>query len=229
MQQAPPSRAHLWMVLGPLIVLVIAAQVGDALAPTLVTEHPLLLIALNARNRNLVLATNLLDTVPYYTVGFLRLLASDPLFYILGFWYGDAGLKWVEKRSSSFGGMLRTWEWAFKKAAWPLVAIAPNNFICLFAGAAGMAPPVFITLNVFGTVVRLYLIRWLGETFEKPINWILDFIRDYRIPLTALAIGLVVLTVISDRRKGKGEIEALTSLEDELGTEEDPVEEETNE
>ncbi len=223
MQQAPPSRAHLWMVLGPLIVLVIAAQIGDALAPTLVTEHPLLLITLNARNRNLVLTTNLLDTVPYYTVGFLRLLASDPLFYLLGFWYGDAGLKWVEKRSSSFGGMLRTWEWAFKKAAWPLVAIAPNNFICLFAGAAGMAPSVFITLNLVGTAVRLYLIRWLGETFEKPIDWVLDFIRDYRIPLTIAAVALVVITVLSDRRSGKGEIEALTSLEDDLGTEEDPV------
>jgi membrane protein DedA with SNARE-associated domain len=211
------------MVLGPLIVFVVAAQVGDALAPTLVTEHPLLLITLNARNRNLILTTNLLDAVPYYTVGFLRLLASDPLFYLLGFWYGDAGVKWVERRSSSFGGMLRTWESAFKKASWPLVAIAPNNFICLFAGAAGMAPAVFVTLNVFGTIVRLYLIRVLGETFEKPIDWVLDFIRDYRIPLTALAILLVVITVISDRRSGKGELEALTHLEDELGSGDDPV------
>ena len=221
MEKVPPSRGRLWLVLGPLIVLVIAAQLGDAFAPTLAVDHPLLLIILNARNRNLVLVTNSLDALSFYTVGFLRLVASDPLFYILGFWYGDAGVKWVERRSSSFGGLLRTWESMFARAAWPLVAIAPNNFICLFAGAAGMAPAVFITLNVIGTAVRLYLIRVLGRTFEAPIDSVLGFIRDYRIPLTILSVSLVVLTVVSDRRKGKGDIEALTHLEDDLGVGDD--------
>jgi membrane protein DedA with SNARE-associated domain len=225
MEKAPPSRARLWLVLGPLIVLVVAAQIGDAFAPTLAVDHPLLLIILNARNRNLVLVTNSLDALSFYTVGFFRLLASDPLFYILGFWYGDAGVKWVERKSSNAGNFLRTWEWMFQKAAWPLVAIAPNNFICLFAGAAGMAPPVFLALNVVGTAVRLYLIRVLGETFEAPLGSLLDFIRDYRIPLTAASIAIVVLTLVYDRRTGKGELEALTSIEDELGTEEDPAEE----
>jgi membrane protein DedA with SNARE-associated domain len=205
-------------------VLVVAAQVGDAFAPTLATEHPLTLITLNSRNRNLILTTNELDALSYYGVGFLRLLVSDPLFFILGYWYGDAGVAWVEKRSTSFGSMLRTWEWMFQKAAWPLVAIAPNNFICLFAGAAGMAPAVFISLNVFGTIVRLYLIRILGETFEAPLDSLLGWIRDYRLPLTALTLVLVVVTVIADRRSGKGELEALTSIEEELGTEEHPPE-----
>jgi membrane protein DedA with SNARE-associated domain len=223
MEKHPPSRARLWLVLGPLVVLVIAAQIGDAFAPTLAVEHPLSLITLNARNRNLILVTNSLDAASFYTVGFLRLLASDPLFYILGYWYGDAGVKWVEKRSSSFGNLLRTWEWMFQKAAWPLVAIAPNNFICLFAGAAGMTPAVFMTLNVLGTMVRLYLIRVLGKAFDKPIEAILGFIRDYRLPLTAISIALVVITVISDRRSGKGELEALTHIEDDLGVEEDAV------
>ncbi len=222
MEKAPPSRARLWLVLGPLIVLVIAAQIGDAFAPTLAVDHPLLLITLNARNRNLVLVTNSLDALSFYTVAFFRLLASDPLFYILGFWYGDAGVKWVERRSSSFGGMLRTWEKMFQKASWPLVAIAPNNFICLFAGAAGMTPAVFFTLNIVGTAVRLYLIRLLGEAFEKPIEAILDFIREYRLPLTALSLSLVVITVVLDRRSGKGELEAILDIEDELGVEEDP-------
>ena len=224
MEKARPSRSRLWLVLAPLLVLVVAAQVGDAFAPTLATEHPLTLITLNARNRNLILTTNELDALSYYGVGFLRLLVSDPLFFILGYWYGDAGVAWVEKRSTSFGSMLRTWEWMFQKAAWPLVAIAPNNFICLFAGAAGMAPAVFITLNVLGTIVRLWLIRILGETFEAPLDSVLAFIRDYRLPLTVITLALVVVTVIADRRSGKGEIEALTHIEDELGTEGHPPE-----
>jgi membrane protein DedA with SNARE-associated domain len=224
MERARPSRARLWLVLGPLIVLVVAAQVGDAFAPTLAVDHPLTLITLNARNRNLILTTNSLDAYSYYGVGFFRLLISDPLFYVLGYWYGDAGVAWVEKRSASFGGMLRTWETFFKKAAWPLVAIAPNNPICLFAGASGMAPAVFIALNVVGTIGRLWLIRLFGEAFEQPIDWVLDFIRNYRLPLTGVTIALVVITVIVDRRTGKGELEALTSIEDELGTEGSPPE-----
>jgi membrane protein DedA with SNARE-associated domain len=224
MERAKPTRARLWLVLGPLMVLVVAAQIGDAFAPTLATEHPLLLITLNARNRNLILTTNSLDALWYYGVGFVRLLISDPLFYIIGYWYGDAAVAWVEKRSSSFGGMLRTWERGFKKAAWPLVAIAPNNFICLFAGAAGMAPAIFITLNVVGTIFRLWLIRIFGKAFESPIDDLLGWIQEYRWPLTAITAALVVVTLVTDRRAGKGEIEALTHIEDELGTEEHPPE-----
>ncbi len=74
-----------------------------------------------------------------------------------------------------------------------------------------------------GTAVRLYLIRILGEAFEKPIEAVLDFIREYRLPLTALSLTLVVVTVVLDRRSGKGELEAILDIEDELGVEEDPV------
>ena len=44
----------------------------------------------------------------------------------------------AEKRTRTFGGTMRRAESWFGKAAYPLVFIAPNNFICLFAGASGM-------------------------------------------------------------------------------------------
>jgi membrane protein DedA with SNARE-associated domain len=216
MERTPPSRARLWLVVGPLIVLTVAAWVGDALVTQLVDRHPLLLMTLNARNRNLVLVTNLVDTVPYYVVGTVRLLASDPLFYILGYWYGETAVAWVERRSTTFGEFLRSWEWLFTKAAYPLVAIAPNNIICLFAGSAGMRPGVFLVLNVAGTIGRLYLIRRLGEAFEAPINDILGFIKDYRLPLTVLAVALVVFTIWRERRAGATEIEALAHIDEEM-------------
>ena len=76
--------------------MVIAAWVGDAFAPQWVDKHPLWLIALNARNRNLILVTNNLDAWSYYGVATLRLLASDPLFFVLGFFYGDRAVAWME-------------------------------------------------------------------------------------------------------------------------------------
>lgn len=224
---SPPrrlSRRTLSLIIGLIIVLVVGGMIGDALAPTLVDQHPLWLIALNARNRNLVLVVNQVDAVPYYLIGTFRLLLSDPLFYILGFCYGDAAIKWMERQAPTYGRMMRTAEKWFGIAAYPLVFIAPNNYICLFAGAAGMSIPVFLTLNVTGTIFRLWIIQVLGNIFDKPIDAVLGFIQDYRIPLLVLSVGLVVFTVWNERRQGESEIEGLRHLEDELETEGEPDE-----
>ena len=204
------------LIVGPLVALTVIANVGDALAPTLVNTHPLLLIAMNARNRNLVLVTNLLDPLPFYAVGFFRLLLSDPLFYLLGYFYGDAAVRWVERNTRTLGSQLRWVEKKFSRWGVPLVFALPNNWICLFAGAARMRPAVFLTANIAGTVLRLWIIRVVGKTFEGPIDWILDFIAEYRIPLMALSIGAVAFTFFSERRSGKGELTGLTHLADEL-------------
>ncbi len=108
-----------------LVGLVVAGYVGDALAPTLVDTHPPLLLLLNPRNRNLVLVTNQLDPVGYYVAGTVRLMASDPLFYLIGFFYGDAAVRWVERKTPTYGQMLRSIEGFFEKASYPLLFIAP--------------------------------------------------------------------------------------------------------
>jgi membrane protein DedA with SNARE-associated domain len=220
-----PSRRTLTMIVTPIIVLVVASWIGDASAAYLVDHHPLWLMALNARNRNLLLVTNYVDTIPYYLVGTLRLLLSDPLFYLLGYLYGDAGVKWMEAKAPTYGKLMRSAERFFSIATYPLVFLAPNNFICLFAGAAGMSIPVFLVLNVSGTIVRLYVLRVTGDIFDEPIQNVLDFIRDYRIPLIILSVLLVLLSIWNESRQGGGEIEALTHIDDELGVadEEDPA------
>lgn len=208
-------------MVAPLIVLVIAANLGDAFMPYLVDNNPLLLIALNARNRNLALVTNQLDAFSYYTVGFIRLVLSDPLFYLLGWFYGDAAVRWVERNTQTLGDSLRWVERNFKKFALPLVFAIPNNFICLFAGAAGMRPAVFALANVSGTIVRLYIIRSLGETFSGPLDWLVEFIGNYRLPLLGLSIALVIFTFFNERKRGGGELTGLTHLPDELESEPD--------
>ncbi len=207
-----PSRRTLAVVVAPIVVLIAAAYVGDALATTWANRHPLLLVLLNARSRILILTTNQLSPVAYYVAGTLRLLSSDPLFFLLGLWYGDAMVVWVEKRSKTFGGQIRLYEKAFTKAAYPLVFIAPNAYICLFAGAAGMPVGSFFVVNIAGTVARLYLIRWLGEAFDAPIKSVLRFFDRYRIPLLVLSVALVVYVIWSDRRQGKDEIGSMLEL-----------------
>jgi membrane protein DedA with SNARE-associated domain len=216
MQTAPggrrPTRRQLLLVLGPIVALVVLAYVGDALTTTWADRHPLALTLLNARSRILVLTTNQLDAWSYYLGAGVRLLVSDPLFYLLGWWYGDGALHWVERRSKSFGEQVRLYERAFSKAAYPLVVLAPNPWICLFAGASGMRLPIFFALNITGTVGRLYLIRRLGEAFQSPIASVLQFFARYRLPLLLISVVLVLFVIWSDRRSEKSEIGALIEL-----------------
>jgi len=216
-----PSRRTVALIVTPIIILVIAGWVGDASAAYLVDHHPVWLIALNARNRNLLLVTNYVDAFPYYTVGTLRLLLSDPLFYLLGVLYGDAAVRWMEAKAPTYGKLMRSAERFFAIAAYPLVFLAPNNYICLFAGAAGMAVPVFFVLNVSGTIVRLYVLRVTGDIFQKPIESVLDFIRDYRVPLIILSVVLVAFSIWNESRQGGTEIDSLRHLDEELGVADD--------
>lgn len=217
---APPrrrlGRRRLALLIAPIVALVIASNIGDALATTLATTHPLTLVALNARNRNLVLVTNELDAVSFYVVATIRLLISDPLFFLLGYWYGDAAVTWMERRTRTWGSTMRQVERWFGKAAYPLVFVAPNNVVCLMAGAAGMSVLGFFLANLAGTVVRLYLIRRLGEAFEAPIDDVLGFLAEYRVPLLILSVALVALTSLLEMRRGGSEIEAALHLDDDL-------------
>jgi membrane protein DedA with SNARE-associated domain len=214
-----PSRRAVAAVGLPLIALIIASYIGDAAAPTLVDSHPAWLIALNARNRNLILVTNSLDAWSYYGIGTVRLLLTDPAFFVLGYWYGDAAVRWMERRTRTWGDMLRQIEQWFGKAAYPLIFVAPNNYICLFAGAAGMPLKAFFAVNVAGTLTRLYLIRRFGEAFESPIDDVVDWIGEHRVPLLIVTVALVVVSIALEAKRGETEISSLARLDDELEAE----------
>src|SRR5918998_67765 len=211
-----PSRRAVTLVTLPLVALVVAGYIGDGFAPSLVDSHPAWLIALNARNRNLVLVTNYLDPWTYYGIGIPRLLVSDPLFFLLGHWYGDAAVAWMERRTKTWGQMLRQFEGWFGKAAYPIVFIAPNNFICLFAGAAGMPIRAFFLVNLAGTVFRLWLVRRFGEAFERPLDDVVGWIGDNRGILLVVSLGLVLLSIALEAKRGETEVSALAHLDDEI-------------
>ena len=191
------------------------SNIGNALAPDLVNSHPLLLLALNSQNRSLILATNQLDALSYYGMGTVRLLVSDPLFFLLGYWYGDTAMQWMEQRTKTFGHTLRQWEGWFGKAAYPVVFVAPNQYVCMFAGAAGMSLPGFFITNLAGTIARLYLIRRLGDAFDQPIEDVLSWISDHRVPLLAVSISITVIFVIAELRGGGPRITELEDLAEE--------------
>lgn len=210
----PPSKAARNVTIGVLVTLVIAANLGNILCATWVNDRPLALIAMNASNRNLALVSGQLDPFAFYVVGFLRLFAPDLFFFWLGRWYGDAAIRWMERKAPTYGELLRQLESWFDKARFVVVAIAPNNPVCLFAGAAGMTYGAFLLANVVGTIVRLVLIRAFSSVFEDLLGSVRDFIGDYRWPITALSVVLVAWTIYADRKGGRDGVGDLVNLEE---------------
>ena len=212
----PPSTAARNLVVGTLIAFVVASNLGNIFLSVLVTERPLVFIGLNAQNRNLALASGELSAWSFYLVGFLRLVAPDPLFFLLGRWYGDAAIRWMERKAPAYGELLRMLERGFDRARFVVVAIAPNNPVSLFAGASGMSFGAFMAANVVGTIGRLALIRAFSSVFEGPLGSLRAFITDYRWPILAVSVVLVALSMWSDRRGGRDGISDLAHLDEDI-------------
>ncbi len=193
--------------------MIACGYVADALWPTLVEEHPLWLLGLSARNRYAVLVVNRVDLWAYYLLGTVRLLLPDPLFFALGWLYGPAALRWMEHRTPTVGSIMRRIERWFTRWGHPLVVLIPNNYVCLIAGAARMSPLLFAFLNVTGTVGRLLLLQIIGDVFSGPINTLLGWIADYRVPLLVISMAAVAVTVGGELRRGRKELDGLHELE----------------
>lgn len=215
----PPSPLVRNLVVGALIAMVIAGYVATGFLSFLLTQHPLVFIGLSSTNRNLALASGELAAWSFYLVAFLRLLAPDPLFFLLGRWYGDSAIRWMEGKSPSYGQILRQLEQWFEKARYLVVVIAPNNPVSLFAGASTMTFASFMVANVIGTAGRLVLIRLFSSAFENPLGNLRGFIGDYQRPLLVLSLSIMALTIWSERRAGRDRIGDLVRLDDEMADE----------
>src|SRR3546814_8824268 len=118
----------------------------------------------------------------------------------------------MERRTRTFGDTMRQVERWFGRFSYPLVFLAPNNVICLFAGAAGMSVAGFFITNLAGTAFRLYLIRRVGETFESPIDNLLELLTEYRIPLLILSVALVAATSLFRSEEHTSELQSLMRI-----------------
>jgi membrane protein DedA with SNARE-associated domain len=216
---AKPDRKRLRILLALIVVLTVSNTVGDIFGAGLVKTHPLWLIALNTRKRWMLLVVPHTDLVPFFIVAVLRQLLSDPLYYAIGRWYGDAGARWLERKLGEGGSFINWLESGFAKAAWPMVVLFPNPIICMLAGASGMPPLLFGVLNVGGTIASIAVFRLFGDVFGGPLKAVTGFLNDYRLPIIAVSFVLFGVNAALNRRKGTSEISSVSQLERELDAE----------
>jgi membrane protein DedA with SNARE-associated domain len=207
-------RIPLPYLITPIVVLSLTGTVADILGPNLIVEHPQLQMFLNPRNRYMILAAATVDVVPFFVIGFLRLVLSDPIGFVLGRQYGEAALKWAGEKMGDEGRFVRRLERIFGKAAPIIILVAPNLYMCLLAGASGMKVRVFVALNVTGTIARLVLFRALGHAFRDELLDVVDWIgRNQKWLIFA---SIVVVAIQSTRSRKRGTLETPSEIEREI-------------
>ena len=203
---APAKRIPLRYLLIPFTVAVAASTLADWIWPGLINDHPLLLLAMSPKNRFLLLTAPQLGMVAFFVVGFLRLIATDPLTYVMGRQYGEDALSWIERKGSTAKpgqSFVRKAQRLFNRAAPVVILVAPSALWCLLAGSARMKVWVFVTCNLIGTVSRLVLFWVAADTFREPLEDALDGIESIQLPLLVLTVGLGVLHTARTRRRNR--------------------------
>lgn len=169
-------------------VAFVLTWIGDAIWADWVTSHPLALMALNSRDRILLLTVNEVERIEFFVVAGLRLIVFDPFFYLLGWFYGDRALAWIRNRGKGASEMVDTFQEVFPYIGYPLLIFVPGVPYYVLAGVGRMNPFGFAFVTVAGTFARLAAIVWLGGTFSSQISTANDAISRFRTPVLIISI-----------------------------------------
>lgn len=168
-------------VLAITSLLFIAGTIGSNIGPALVDERPLFVLTLSSRNRNLFGAVPFTSPLPYFVIGFLRVLAAALALYFVGRWYGDRTVRWVENNVGEMPAIYRWIERAVGRAGWLAAILMPgSNVVCVLLGHRRMPFRQFFPLIAIGIVLKLVVLRIGGNIFEDQVRWLLRAIEDYQ-------------------------------------------------
>jgi len=205
-----PSRLKLSLAVVPLVALTIAGWLGTAIRPNLIAHHPLGLLIYDPRTFHMVLVGTRVSLLAFVFVVIIRRLLFDPCYFMLGRWYGDAAVRWLEKRSPEIGTLAASVERWFPRWGRLLVFFHPAPVVMVVAGASKMSFKAFMFYDFLGTALVVVLARrfgWILEPVAKPVT---GFITRQQVPLIAISVALVVFTIWNSRRNGH----SMTSISD---------------
>jgi membrane protein DedA with SNARE-associated domain len=200
-------------VLGLSIALFALGTFGSNIGPAWVDERPAVVLALSARNRNLLGSVPFIDLVPYAFLGFGRLMLAGVTLYFLGKWYGTKAIEWTEGQIGELPAIYGWFQRAIDRAGWLMLILMPaSNLVCMMAGYRRMAARRFLLCISLGIVIKL-IVLWIGgKAFEDEIRWFLDAINDYQWWIVG---GLFAITFLQSANKVR---KSLPEIIDEIET-----------
>lgn len=195
---APNAR----LVLGSVAALVALTQIGRALLPTLISEAPLVLVALSPSPGHLILAAAVSAYLPFLAVATARRMLGTWCGYYLGMLYGEASVEWVEGRSGPGGRALRILLSLFGRFPYPMTFVMPLG-TSMMAGIARLPKRIYFTVATAGHMAWSSAFYYAAEWLKPWIDPLLAFVRDHVMELTALTIAFVVVWQLIRRRRTK--------------------------
>jgi membrane protein DedA with SNARE-associated domain len=188
-------------------LLFAAGTIGSNIGPALVDNHPILVISLSARNRNLFGSVPYIDPLPFFAIGFFRLLAAALALFFVGRWFGERALRWTEAQVGEMPRIYRWTERATVRAGWLAVLLMPgSNIVCMLVGHLRMEPKKFLALIVPAIAVRLTILWYGGQAFENQIRSALDWIDQYQWWIVGILFGVSFFQASRKKSPGAPEV-----------------------
>jgi membrane protein DedA with SNARE-associated domain len=189
-------------------MLVIAALLyasgtfGSNIAFAWMKSRPEVVLALSARNRNLLGSVPFVNPVAYSLIGFSRVVLVAVVLYLVGRWYGPKALGWVENQIGELPAVYRWAQTGLDRAGWLLVLLMPgSNLVCLLAGHRRMSLRRFVPMLVLGTILKLVALWIGGRIFDHQIRAFFRFIDGYQWWLVAAAFAITIVQGVRRAQK----------------------------
>lgn len=168
-------------------------MMGLALTPILTREQPILLLLLNPTTTILLLVSARVDVVLLVTLVTARRFIVHIVFYLLGWWYVDAAIGWMLGRSTDVELLVGQAERIFRRIGWLAVLIWPGPLPSVLSGASRMPWPIFVAIDLSGTVASILLTRYAASIAANPLGIVLHFIDTNAEVLTIVCATAVAL------------------------------------
>ena len=183
--------------------LFVIGTIGTNIGPALVDDRPLLVLFLSSRSRNLFGSVPFIDPLPFFIVGFCRLLVAAIALFYVGRLFGERALRWTEAQVGEMPRIYRWTERATLRIGWLAAFLMPgSNIVCLLLGHLKLDPRKFIPAVASGIVFRLVVMWFGGKLFEDQIRAALDWLDAYQWWIVG---GLFAITFFqASRRKSPG-------------------------
>lgn len=172
-------------------------MLGLALLPVLTRDQPLLLLLLNPTTTVLLLVSARIDPVTLVVLTVARRFLVHIVFFLLGWWYAEGAVRWMVGRGAETEQIMGLTERIFRRVGWLAIVLWPGPLPSVLAGAGRMRWPMFVALDLVGSVASVLLTRYAASVAANPLALLLHFIDEHAEILTIIFASMVALWLAS--------------------------------
>lgn len=198
--QAAPRLAARIAALAALVVPQAVALLVQGVAPLLLREAPLVLLALHPFEPWSLMVSTRTGIVPFVAVVVAVRAVPCCGDYLVGRWYGPRLPTWTGGRPRA-GWIVRTVQRISAHVGGALLLLYPGATASVLAGANGLPARRFLPLMLTGIVLAALLTRLLATAAAGPLTAVAAALDRWAVPAGLGLLVLVLLVQLRPRRK----------------------------